>query len=331
MYASGMALTILASLGPLRDSWLLHLRAEHKSEKTRRSYGDSVSMFLSFLDDPPAELDAEMAQALEAAQRVRTPADIDAVHVRAFIAHLLSVHKPSTASTRYNGLQQWFRWLVDEEEIKYSPMSNLRPPALPEAPPPVVPPENILAVLATCKARTFINFRDEAIIRLLCDTGIRLAEVAGLQVSSDDAQVVPHIDLEQQLVWVMGKGRRLRGVSFGAKTTLALDRYLRARAKRKQAFRPELWLNERERGRLTHWGIAQMIDRRCDQARVPHIHPHQFRHTWAHQFKLAGGDRGDLKRMGGWKSDQMVDRYGASAADERARSAHKKISFGDQL
>jgi integrase/recombinase XerC len=123
----------------------------------------------------------------------------------------------------------------------------------------------------------------------------------------------------------------MRGVSSGAKTTLAIDRYLRARKKRKQSFRPELWLNERERGRLTHWGIEQMIARRCKMAGVPHVHPHQLRHTWAHQFKLAGGDRGDLKRMGGWKSDQMVDRYGASAADEQARQAHKKISFGDQL
>ncbi len=166
---------------------------------------------------------------------------------------------------------------------------------------------------------------------IFCDTGCRLTEVAELQKDTADGEQTPHVDLEQQLVWVMGKGRRLRGVSFGAKTTLSLDRYMRVRAKRKQAFRPELWLNERERGALTGSGIAQMIERRCDEAGVPRVHPHQFRHTWAHQFKLSGGDRGDLKRMGGWKSDQMVDRYGASAADERARSANKKISFGDQL
>src|SRR5215469_12625978 len=116
--------TTQESLGPLRDSWLLHLRAEHKSEKTRRSYGDSVSQFLDFLDHPPADLDLEMAMALKQAPEVNDPPDVEAVHVRAFIAYLLAVHRPSTASTRYNGLQQWFRWLVGEEEIKYSPMSN---------------------------------------------------------------------------------------------------------------------------------------------------------------------------------------------------------------
>jgi site-specific recombinase XerD len=323
--------TVADALGSLRDSWLLHLRAENKSDRTRRSYGDSVSQFFAFLDDPPPGLDPEMAQALADAPVIDGPDDIEPVHVRAFIAHLLTLHKPSTASTRYNGLQQWFRWLVAEEEIKYSPMANLRPPALDEKPPAVVSPADIQAILATCRKRTFINVRDEAIIRLFCDTRLRLAEIAGLMLDWGDDEMVPHLDLEHQLAWVLGKGRRMRGVSFGAKTTLAVDRYLRVRKKRKQSFRPELWLNERERGRLTHWGIEQMITRRAKLAGVPHIHPHQLRHTWAHQFKLAGGDRGDLKRMGGWKSDQMVDRYGASAADERAREAHKKISFGDQL
>lgn len=50
--------------------------------------------------------------------------------------------------------------------------------------------------------------------------------------------------------------------------------------------------------------------RRFRLAGVPHIHPHQYRHTWAHQYRKSGSDRGDLKRLGGWKSGQMVDRYG---------------------
>lgn len=51
-----------------------------------------------------------------------------------------------------------------------------------------------------------------------------------------------------------------------------------------------------------------MVARRARLTRVPHIYPHQYRHTWAHQYRKSGGDRGDLKRLGGWKSDQMVDR-----------------------
>ena len=60
-----------------------------------------------------------------------------------------------------------------------------------------------------------------------------------------------------------------------------LERYLRARTHHPLASRPELWLGEKNRGPLTADGIRQMLDRRCDQAGIPPIHPHQFRHTAA--------------------------------------------------
>jgi integrase/recombinase XerC len=257
--------------------------------------------------------------------------DVTATHLRAFMSYLLQMHKPSTANNRYRGLQQWFRWMAAEDEIAYSPFAKLTPPTVPEEPVPIVPIEHIRAVLATCKARTFVNLRDEAIIRLFCDTGVRVSEMAGLMKEPGDDHRTPHVDLEQQMVWVLGKGRRFRGVPFGAKTGLSVDRYLRERRKHQLAWKPELWLGEKMRGPLTAGGIDQMVARRAQAAGVPHIHPHQYRHTWAHQYRKSGGDRGDLKRLGGWKSDQMVDRYGASAADERAQQDYRRRSFGDHI
>jgi site-specific recombinase XerD len=295
-------------LDALLPSWRRSLAARRISPRTIATYAVSVEQLAGYL--------AEQGM----------PTRVGAIrreHVEAFVADLLGRRSPATAHNRYRGCQAFFAWCVEEGEVRESPMARMKPPRLPEAPPPVLREAELRKLVETCeKDRTFAGVRDAAIIRCFLDTGMRRGELLGIGLMD--------VDLDEGLVKVTGKGSRTRSVAVGTTTVRALDRYLRARARRPDAAESSaLWLGRK--GRLQETGLAKIVKARAEAAGLGAVHPHLFRHAYAHSMLSAGMQETDLMEVAGWKSRSMVARYAASTRAERAIKVARSMSPGDRM
>ena len=230
------------------------------------------------------------------------------------MAWLLDRYSTAYTSSQYRALQQFFKRLAAEDQLP-DPMQGLQPPRVTAKLVPVFTSEELSRLEQRARAGRSPN----AAIphhRVLIATGIRLSELASLRCSD--------VDLWQRELTVRGKGGKDRIVKIGHQAACSLDRYLRARSRHAQAWRPQLWLGAGNREPLTAAGIYQMTARRgcqCGVDAVPAPVPAPF------QPHLAGPRRARGRPDGTQRLDLTPDAppHGASARGARARRTYDRI------
>jgi site-specific recombinase XerD len=297
---------MIDTLNSILPAWRRSLAADNRAPTTVRTYILAASQLHDYLakEGLPTNLP-----------------EIEADGVRGFIGDMLARRSSSTARQRYASLRQCFKWLVAEGIIEKNPMDRVRSPRVVEPQVPVLTDEEIGKLIAACQGSGFDARRDEAIIRLFNDCGLRLSELADLKTTD--------FDLDEMRVTVMGKGSKKRTVGYAPNTAKALDRYIRVRRDHRDRASEYVWLGG-QAPRLSDSGVAQVIRRRSKQALGFQIHAHQFRHTAAHRWLIEGGGETDLMRNMGWSSPQMLLRYGNSAGQERALAASRRMALGNR-
>lgn len=243
-------------------------------------------------------------------------------HIAGYIADVYDQHSPSTAGLRYRSLSVLFKYLLREQYISENPMATLKHPKQEKKVVPVVSPADLTALVKACAGTDFLDRRDMALIMFMVDTGVRVGEVVAL--TPDD------FNFAAREVLIRGKGSRQRILRIGPRAFSALLKYRAMRGHHPQANQTTRWWIS-NRGPITTSGVTQILKRRSAMAGIERVRPHALRHTYAHAYLASGGAEGNLMQDAGWSSRTMLDRYGASAAGERAREAHDRHSPLEQL
>jgi integrase/recombinase XerC len=291
---------------PLPDSELSRARArfleslarENASPHTQLNYGSDLRQFVEYFS-PPGE-------------KPPAPGAFDALQIREFMAACYGRGNASRSVARkLSAVRALFEFLVREGTIEVNPAKLVATPKTPKTLPVVMTAEQtntlIDAVAETPPpggtedaAHRFPARipRDRVIFELLYGSGLRVAELVGLDLED--------FDWSERWIRVRGKGRKERLVPFGKRAAEALQRYLEVRGHEKQR---AVVLNERG-GRLT----TRSVDRVVKQYGLtvsgdPSLHPHSLRHAFATHLLSDGADLRAIQELLGHASLSTTQKY----------------------
>ncbi len=266
------------------------------SPNTCRAYRNDLGQFFAYVRESADSL-------LKGKEEVKFT-DVDDILIRSYLGFLHKKNQKSTIARKLSALRSFFRFLVKRGAIKTNPAESILTPKRGKPIPNYLPVDEIFRLLDGVKGESLLALRNRAILETLYSTGVRVAEMAGMDVGD--------LDFDKGFVRVMGKGRKERLTPVGKKALACTRVYLDKRGKVERsdmAGSDPLWINNRG-GRLTTRSIARLLEQVIRQLGLLRpITPHGFRHTFATHMLDAGADLRVVQELLGHASLTTTQRY----------------------
>ena len=269
--------------------YLAELARTSASPHTVAAYEADLRQFLEYLSPPdlaPPE-----------------PGAIDLLLLREWMAGLYGEQLSAvTIRRKLAALRGLFQFMVREGAVAVNVARLVRTPKAPKKLPEVMTAEQANALVdgvGSDKLERPLPARDRAIFELLYGCGVRVSELAGLNLED--------LDRSEGWIRVRGKGRKERQVPLPGKAAEALERYLAARPVVRGE--PAVFLNFR-RARLTARGIAGIVKMYATYlSGDPSVHPHSFRHAYATHLLADGADLRSIQELLGHARLSTTQKY----------------------
>jgi integrase/recombinase XerD len=290
------------------SAFLSTRRLRNLSPNTIIFYSQHLNKFLAFMESHYPDVTVEQ---------------IDHVILREYVSGLKEIHSAGGINHHIKVMKILFRFMVEEGVISENPSKKISRIKTDQTAIATFSNSQIMAMLEVTKHQMdFPGIRNSALITLLYDTGCRISELLGLEIDN--------IQLEEKILTVKGKGGMRRVVPFGDRSLINLVKYLN---KRNKLFGNEgvLFLTKFG-GPLTRRMTNKIIERIGNKARIENVRlsAHTFRHTFAKNWLMNGGDIFSLQKILGHRTLAMVRNY-VNITFKDIQSQHSKFSPGDNL
>jgi integrase/recombinase XerC len=294
------------------EKYLDYLRYQRNaSPHTLRAYASDLQQFLSHLTVGP---NGEERPAPDLSQ-------IDNLTIREFLGALYQrENRKSSVARKLATIRSFMKYLSRQEAILVNYAKIVSSPKQESLLPDFMTIDSVTELVEAPDISSDRGKRDRAILELLYAAGLRVSELVGLNLGD--------ISLSEELVRVVGKGRKERIVPFGKRALEALNSYLQVRGnlskERKTSNKgiPEgeaVFLNSRG-GRLTSRSIWDIVDHYIGQlAQKLSVHPHTLRHTFATHMLNAGADLRTIQELLGHESLSTTQKYTHVSVEQLVR------------